>query len=178
MRKILSAIYEKLASRKIAVIFGILYLINQAIIYSILSRLGPDALKLQLTLSSQVFAGILAGWSDASLKLYLSHFYFDFHHVILYSVCLASSIAVLTHRKGQAPSNFVLFAFVLPFIAAILDASENTLHLVMIFHRACLTPALVAVSGIATNVKWLLAFVSVLIVFYYAGKNAFSRFKK
>ncbi|MCX5866559.1 MAG: hypothetical protein NT009_03620 [Proteobacteria bacterium] len=174
----LARIYEKLASPKIAVIFGVLYLINQAIIYSILSRLGPDALKLQLTLSSQVFAEILAKWGDAGLKIYLSHFYFDFHHVILYSVCLASSIAVLTHRKGQAPSSFALFAFVLPFAAAKLDVLENTLHLIMIFHRAYLTPALVAVSGIATNVKWLLAFVSVLIVLYYSVKNVWMRFEK
>lgn len=173
----LARIYERLASRKIAVIFGILYLINQIIIYSILSRLGPDALRFQLTFSSQVFAGILAKWGDAGLKIYLSHFYFDFHHVILYSVCLGSSIAVLTHRKGQAPSSFALFAFVLPFAAAILDALENTLHLIMIFHRACLTPTLVAVSGTATNIKWLLAFVSVILVFYFGLKKLMARNK-
>ena len=167
----LARIYEKLVSRKIAVIFGILYLINQAIIYSILSKLGHDAIALQLTLSSQVFAEILAKWGDAGLKIYLSHFYFDYPHVILYSVCLASGIAYLTHRKDRAPSSFVLFAFVLPFVAAFLDALENTLHLIMIFHRACLTPSLVAVSGIATNVKWLLAFASVLIVSYYTVRK-------
>ena len=173
----LARIYEKLASPKIAVIFGVLYLINQAIIYSILSRLGPDALKLQLTLSSQVFAEILAKWGDAGLKIYLSHFYFDFHHVILYSVCLASSIAVLTHRKGQAPSSFTLFAFFLPFLAAKLDAIENTLHLIMIFYRSTLTPTLVAVSGTCTNVKWLSAFASVLLVAYFGFKNILGRNK-
>ena len=167
MKKILSFLYEKLASRKIAVIFGILYLINQAIIYSILSQLGTDALKLQLTFSSQVFAEILAKWGDAGIKLYVSHFYFDYPHVILYSVCLASGFANLTHQKGEAPSSFVFFAFVLPFVAAILDALENTFHLIMIFHRAYLTPALVAVSGTCTNLKWLSAFVSVLFVVYF-----------
>ena len=178
MKKILSFLYEKLASRKIAYIFGLLYLINQAIIYSILSQLGHDALKLQLTFSSQVFAGILAKWGDAGLKIYLSHFYFDFHHVILYSVCLASGIAVLTHRKVRAPSSFTLFAFFLPFLAAKLDVLENILHLIMIFHRAYLTPTMVAVSGIATNVKWFLAFVSVLLVFYFSVQNVWVRFKK
>jgi len=174
----LARIYEKFASRKIAIIFGILYLINQAIIYSILSRLGTDALKLQLTFSSQVFAEILAKWGDAGLKIYLSHFYFDYPHVFLYSICLASSIAVLTHRKGQAPSSFTLFAFFLPFLAAKLDAIENTLHLIMIFYRSTLTPTLVAISGTCTNIKWLSAFASVLFVFYFALRNLLQRNKK
>ncbi|MDD5224641.1 MAG: hypothetical protein PHE84_11700 [bacterium] len=171
MRNILSACYGKLASRKIALVFGILYLINQGIIYSILSRLGHDAIRLQLTFSSQVFSDILAKWGDAGLNIYLSHFYFDYPHVILYSVCLASGIAYLTHRADRAPSPFILFAFTLPFIAGILDALENTFHLIMIFHRACLTPTLVAISGTCTNLKWLSAFASVLIMSFFVARK-------
>jgi hypothetical protein len=155
---------RRAASPKIAILFGLLYFTNQGILLAIISRLGLDCLKIQLTFSSRVFASILNRWTEADINVYLNHFYFDSYHPFLYAISLASTIAVLTNRDKREVRPLAILFFLMPFVAGLFDLLENILHILMINHRDLISPALVAVSGTFSFGKWLLVSASIIFI--------------
>lgn len=157
-------ISRKSDSNILIIIFGIIYFTSQLIIGSIIQPLGVgNVLALQITLSSDTFKEIAAGWiASGQIAIYYKHFYFDNFHPIWYSIFLSLLIARTFKMNGVSPSfNFIILT---PFIAGICDLIENAMHLYFLKDLRRATPALVAFSGTATNTKWFLAFSGVAIV--------------
>jgi hypothetical protein len=144
--------------------FGIIYFISQFIIGSIIHPLGiADALTLQTTFSSHTFKEIASGWiASGQVKLYYRHFYFDNFHPIWYSIFLSLLIA-RTFKINNISRKFN-FIILTPFVAGFCDLIENMMHLYFLADLQRATPALVALSGTATNTKWFLALSGVAIV--------------
>lgn len=160
----LERFYARLANGRVVLIFGILYVLNQAALGAMFSRLGTDPLILQITMSKSVFTDVLNRWGADGVTTYLEHFCLDIYHPILYSVFLASAIAALAKKPGAGLSGSLKILFVLPFIAALCDEIENFMHIFMLTGFLDITDASVAISGAITNTKWLLAFVSLAAV--------------
>jgi len=159
-------------SNILIIIFGIIYFTSQFIIGSIVHPLGlGNFLALQTTLSSDTFKDIASGWiASGQIAIYYKHFYFDNFHPIWYSIFLSLLIA-RTFKINSVNPKFNIFILT-PFIAGICDLIENTMHLYFLSDLRRATPALVVLSGVATNVKWFLAFsgvgvVSILVVVWF-----------
>lgn len=157
--------YLKLASKKIVAASGVIFILSQVAIGYLLHHVGPaDALRLQLTFSSQAFSEILTKWGDTGVAAYITHFYLDYFHALIYAVFLSSAVAFLTHRPDRKPGSISLGVFILPWIAAICDMAENTIHLYLIRHPNTIEGKLVIFSGICTWTKWSLAAISVVVI--------------
>ena len=165
-------IIQKSDSNILIIIFGIIYFTSKFIIGSIIHPLGvSNVLALQTTLSSDTFKEIASGWiASGQIGIYYKHFYFDNFHPIFYSIFLSLLIA-RTFKINSVNPKFNFFILT-PFIAGICDLFENTMHLYFLSDLWRATPALVALSGTATNTKWFLAFsgvgvVSILVVVWF-----------
>lgn len=154
-------ILKKSESNVLIIAFTFIYFTSQIIIGSILHKLGTlDAFILQTTLSSDKFKAIASGWiASGSVGIYYQHFRFDNFHPIWYSIFLSLLIA-RAFKINHVNSKFN-FMILTPFVAAICDFFENAMHLYFLADLSRATPALVALSGLATNTKWLLAAVGV-----------------
>jgi hypothetical protein len=159
---------KKSDSNLIIAIFGIVYFASQIKIASIVHPLGIDMLRIQTTLSGDTFKEIASGWiASGQIGLYYKHFYFDKFHPVWYSIFLSLLIARAFKINNINPKfNFFILT---PFIAGICDFFENMMHLYFLADLQRATPALVALSGLATNTKWFLAFLGVAVVSILIG---------
>ena len=161
----IETVYQKLASIKIVAASGVAYVLSQAAIGYLLLPVGhTDVLRLQLTLSSRTFIEILNQWGDPSITTYINHFYLDYFHAVIYALFLSSAIAFLISRTGKRATLFNLGLFVSPWIAALCDMTENTIHLYLIRNPQAIESGLVIISGIGTWIKWSLAAISIVVI--------------
>lgn len=168
-------ILRKSDSNALIIIFGILYFASQAIIGSLLHKIGTlNALALQTTFRADKFYEIASAWiKSGEIEMYYRHFYFDNFHPIWYSIFLSLLIARAFRVNDVSPEfNFIVLT---PFIAALCDYFENMMHLYMLADLTRATPLMVALSGLATNTKWILAALGVgtvtgLIIFWMINR--------
>lgn len=168
-------ILRKSDSTALIVVFGIIYFTSQIIIGTILHKIGTfKALALQTTFCSDKFREIASAWIlSGEIEAYYRHFYFDNFHPIWYAIFLSLLIARTYKINDVSPEfNFIILT---PFIAALCDFFENAMHLYFLYDLNRATPFLVALSGLATNTKWILAGVGVgtvagLIIFWFIKK--------
>lgn len=168
-------VIKKSDSNFLIALFAIIYFTSQIIIGSIMHPLGVmDALKLQTTMSSETFKSIVSGWiASGQIGIYYRHFYFDNFHPIWYGIFLSLLIArAFTINNVHPQYKFIILT---PFIAAICDMFENMMHLYFLADLNRATPALVALSGLATNTKWLLSLsgtvISIILIGFWIAKK-------
>ena len=156
----LSILRRKLDSWPLILIFGAIYVVSQTTILVIVHPLGIEALQFQLTLSADRVREILAHWDSTGLRsVYVAHFRYDNWHPLWYSMALATQIAKgLTLTRASERRNLLLL---LPFIAGLCDELENYMHLRFLADSENITDASVLLSGMSTNLKWLLSGVSI-----------------
>ena len=155
---------KKVSSTPITVIFGILFLISQITILTVLSELDlKEVFTFQTTFSKDFVKDTIIMWRDKDLlDIYKIHFYMDFFHPLLYSIFLCSLIArILEEIKAPQKLNFLLL---IPMLAGSLDILENILHLIFISDVDSITTGLVIISALAANLKWIIAHFSILLI--------------
>jgi hypothetical protein len=163
-------ISQKSDSNFLIALFGFLYFTSQIIIGSILHPLGTSqVLALQTTMNSDRFKAIASGWIVTHrIEIYLRHFRFDNLHPVWYGIFLSLLIARGFKINNIHPKyNWFILT---PFLAAICDLFENMMHLYFLADLQRATPVLVAISGLATNTKWALAFSGVVISSVLIGR--------
>ncbi|MDM7988512.1 MAG: hypothetical protein QUS13_14380 [Smithella sp.] len=162
--KVENLIIQKSNSIFLIALFAVIYFTSQIIIGSILHQLGTlNAFALQTTMCSEKFKAIAAGWiASGEIAAYYRHFYFDYFHPVWYSIFLSLLIARAFKINNVNPkfNGFILT----PFVAAICDFFENTMHLYFLADLNRATPLLVVLSGLATNTKWALAALGIMVV--------------
>lgn len=129
-----------------------------------LANLPPDApsiFDLQLAFSAEKFQSVLAAWGESNARAYVSGMWLDFLYPLAYALALSSWLAVLTHRADRLPSRLTQTFFAAPFLAALLDYLENSLHLLMLTVLHATPAALVFLASLAAAVKWTLAAISI-----------------
>ncbi len=164
MKKFLHKLRAKTAHWLVILIIGVVWLILQLYLTRMLSGLGMSkVVRLQTTLSMDVFTDILKIWDDQGLlNLYYRHFYFDFIYPVVYSLLIVALLSKLFDLNNlKAGFNYLLL---LPLTAAVFDLIENSSHL-MILSNFSKTKSIVLFSGIVSNMKWVLIFISLLIIF-------------
>ncbi len=116
--------------------------------------LDPSFLHLQFAFREQSFNAILSAWQPNGLARYRSHFPADFLLLAAYGAF------GLQFGRERAPALVALpvlaacLTWALP-LAAVADATENALHLVLTSANAPTSPALYLLSGSAASIKFL-----------------------
>lgn len=159
-----SWIRDKFGRRRVAIFFGLLFIISQGVIYYTIRDLPPEKLiVLQTTFSKMKFLSIIGAWKlTGVLPQFKAHFYFDFLHPVWYSIFLASLMA-LAFNANSLSKRFDGLLFI-PFIAGLLDMVENVIHVMLLADIRKVTDAAIFISASAANLKWALAGIGVLIV--------------
>ena len=84
-------------SFKVIANFGIIYIISQFIIITILEHAGSDrVLKLQTGIAVEYFKETMEYFrATGKMKYYIMHYYLDFLHPVWYSVLLSATLSWL-----------------------------------------------------------------------------------
>lgn len=155
--------YRHFVSRKRILLSSLLlFFLSQLTIMLITADLGIDLLKLQTALTSQAFLYIAHSWKTTGLLTsYYHHFYLDFIiHPMLYGVLLSSLLAWTFNRKRISASFDILL--LLPFLASVLDITENSLHFYLLADFSRISGSFVLFSGFCSWLKWIIAFVCLI----------------
>ncbi|MDY6904329.1 MAG: hypothetical protein SWH61_06560 [Thermodesulfobacteriota bacterium] len=161
---VLPSLREKIGTRRVAVVSGILFVCSQVTIYLIVRDLSPEkVLILQTTFSQEKFLSIIGAWKlGGLLPLFKAHFYVDYFHPVWYSVFLASLMAIGFNVNNISEKYNRLL--MIPFIAGFLDLVENTMELIILSNIARASRAKIVAGALAANIKWLLVGIGILIV--------------
>ena len=161
---------DRVSSLGFIFFFAGIYIISQVIIANILHPLDSRLfLKAQTTFSRELYLQLLQGWESAGLiGRYRLHFYFDFVHPVWYSVFLSALIAKgMNLNSISARFNILLL---IPFIAGLMDLIENCFHVFFISDHSTISEQNIFISALASNTKWALALVTLVMIFILFGK--------
>jgi hypothetical protein len=171
-------LYRRLASPRLALSFTALAGLFFWLLSRGLASLPPGApsiFALQLAFTAEKFQSVLAAWGETNVRAYVNGMWLDYLYPPAYALALSGWLAVLTRRADAAPSRPVLTLFAAPFLAALLDYVENTLHLLMLSVLHLTPPALVFLASLAAAVKWTLAGLSLLFILALALRHLFAK---
>ncbi len=133
---------------------------------------APGAVSLELAFTTATFGQIIDAWGVEGVRAYRdSIVYVDYWFAFVYALFLSALVAVVRRSPQEPPSNVEMILFALPGLAAAMDWTENTLHLILLRGQGGLSAALVYASSFAAAVKWsLLALVATAIIVTALGK--------
>ncbi len=160
----LRSLRRHLASNRLLLVLGVVYVASQATIAWILRDLGlGQVLEAQTTFSKATFLALVHDWEAARLlPRYREHFLFDFLHPLWYGLLLAGLLAKGLDRSGAAERwNGLLLV---PLLAGLMDLAENAFHLRFIADLEAVTQTQVTLSALAANLKWALVAASLALI--------------
>lgn len=117
--------------------------------------LQPSIPTIQFTFSATAFGTVLERWQPAGIERFRWHFAIDFPFLMaygLYGYLLAMRIPGALKVRYFSKHALSCTAVV----AALLDATENAMHLSFISTAARWPDWLYAVAGVVSTLKWLL----------------------
>ena len=131
--------------------------------------LTPSILALQFTFSEPAFQAVLEKWQPSGLHLYRSHFPADFVLLALYGIFgfLFGKQFSTSHQVTVGHAQVMVWS--LP-AAAMADAGENLLHLLLTNGQPNHAQVLYAIAGVAACVKWL-AFIAFTLSVFAASRK-------
>ena len=135
------------------------------------SSLDPNIPSIQLTFTEREFNSILNQWNPSQVEIFKLHFLIDYPFIICYG-----SLGYLISKRTDLFGRFTqttrkLLAISLP-VAAIADAVENALHLIIIYSGGPFDQAPYFAAGIAASTKWLLIVIFVAFAAYAKFRTA------
>ncbi|MEE4195292.1 MAG: hypothetical protein V2J07_08855 [Anaerolineae bacterium] len=173
-------LFEKLHSfRVLRIAFAVLFLCVLGF-----GLIMGDALEgktgfagMQTTFSKAKLQTILDEWGKYGLIAYMNSMYIDFIFPVAYAVALASSVALVSTEKEKAatPTKMALVFFTLPLVAGVCDIIENSFHLIMLPNLSAFGGGLVFLSALASTIKFVLMFITILAIAYYAYQRLQAR---
>jgi len=134
-------------------VLGLATLVSQIHLGWIVHSLHPNILEMQFTFSAERFWAIVDAWGPVGTAIYLSHFPWDWIHIVLYALL---GIAIcrrngLFSRLPDVPRR--LWALVLP-LAGLLDTLENAAQLYLLAGASNGGGFVVPASALCSTLKW------------------------
>jgi hypothetical protein len=134
--------------------FGVLAIGMFAGLVVYLAPLDPNILKLQFAFNERSFNAVLSNWDSIGVARYRSHFPADFLLLVAYGMYGLQFGRERAPKLVAQPRLTASLTWALP-LAAIADATEDALHLVLTGPNAPASPILYLLSGSAASIKWL-----------------------
>lgn len=130
--------------------------------------LKPSIPAIQLTFTEYAFKSILSSWKPEGISIFKAHFLFDFPFLVCYGA-LGYLITKQTKLfNGYKPLAKSLLALSIP-LAAAADATENLIHLLLLYKAGPFSQAQYFAAGVVASIKWILivVFVGHAVYAYY-----------
>ena len=121
-----------------------------------LSPLEPNIFHLQFSFSEQSFKTVLSKWHLDGVDRYQSHLPTDFLFLAVYGLCGWRFGRERTRELAKQPELRTTLTWALP-LAAVADAAENSIHIILTDPSASVGPAVYLLSGATSSFKWLAA---------------------
>jgi len=137
-----------------SIYLGVLVIVLLAGIGIYLAPLDPCILHLQFAFSEESFSTVLSKWQSDGLALYQSHIPADFLLLVTYGIFGFQFGRERTSALAAQPMLATCLTWALP-LAAVADATENVLHLLLTGANAPSNSLLYLLSGSAASIKWL-----------------------
>lgn len=132
-----------------------------------LAPLDPCILKLQFAFDEETFRDILTQWQTEGIARYQSHIPADFLFLFLYGL---AGYWFGRECSGKEREPALLLTWSLP-LAAMADAVEDVLHLILTAENTTAMPELYFLSGSAASFKWLGIAIFILSWISYCWKT-------
>lgn len=110
---------------------------------------GGEILNHQTTFSPEEFQAILNSWGTENVQRFLSHYYLDFIHPVLYFTFLACCLSWAWSK------NFKTWLLWMPFVAAIGDELENLIQLSITLGWLPVHSIWFYMGAASSRMKWL-----------------------
>lgn len=133
---------------------GILAIVLLVGIGVYLVSLDPNIFHLQFAFCEQSFNAVLSKWQPIGVARYRSHFPADFLFLASYGLFGLWFGCDRMPALAARPRLVACLTWALP-IAALADATEDILHVVLTGTNAPRSPALYLLSGFAASIKFL-----------------------
>lgn len=169
---LLDRAYARLGRAWVITVFG-----NLVIVFLIVfSSMGaqPDAsdptvFDLQLAFSADRFVEVVEAWGPDVTNDFRAHLWIDCLFPVVYSVALASMLALLSvrdlkTRPGDQPPYWVLVMFALPFVGALCDLVENVLHWIALDDPLNPPGVLIVLASGAAAIKWTVLGIALAVI--------------
>ena len=127
-----------------------------------------DLFTMQTAFSTAKMENILAEWGTEGTSAYLRMMWADFFFPASYGIALASAITLLAIPRSENPNKKELVLMLLPLIAGLCDMVENTFHIFLLQNPQNLLVFPTFLAAFFASVKWLLLFLSALIIVVYS----------
>jgi hypothetical protein len=159
--------YRQLADRRI-VFLSLFFMAAAALAFVAFDRARPAGtpgiVALQLAFSAETFRGIIQQWGTGGVQAYrAATIRVDYWFPIAYSLFLGSLMALLSFGSAKRPWPTLV---IMPFVAALFDGTENTLHLILLRDPSHISASLVWVASMAAAIKWGLIALSIVAILY------------
>jgi len=150
------------------VLFNVMSLMHRA-------KTDPNVIKLQHSFSSRKFKEILLQWGntfDKGIEMFkVTVILLDYIFPLIYASLLAFGYAFV--RGIPQPDELDRYIFIIPFVAALLDWTENSLHLYVLRNVHCradivaadFSQTMVYVASICALIKFVFALAVLLAIF-------------
>lgn len=154
-------------SKKLFLISGVLFLLSQVTMLVILSGVatGGEILSHQTTFSPEEFQAILNSWGPENVQRFLSHYYLDFIHPVLYFVFLACCLSWAWSKNIKA------WMLALPLIAAIGDEFENLFQISITLDWVPHNSVWFYIGAASSRMKWFFVVLTLMAIFIGFFRN-------
>jgi len=129
---------------------------------ALLASRGGGIIVFQLAFTLERAQEILTQWGTDGIAAARTGINVDFFFLLSYALFFSSFTLMLARPQRRRLFNIGIIAGVLPIAAALLDLTENLLHLGMLSDPASLAEGIVLAVGIISTVKFLLLMITSL----------------
>jgi hypothetical protein len=159
----------EILSKKIILIFSIiLTIIMFIIVVFIVSPMmdggdGTGVVKLQLSFQKVEGIKIVESWGQLGISNFNKWIFTDYIYAFAYSLLFATILARLIKKRKLINSN-IKYLVLLPFVAGLLDMTENTMELFFINNQTSFSNSLFYLHSLVSTVKFLLIAISLILI--------------
>ena len=173
----LANLRRELGRTWLIVVFGVAYVISQVTIIAILGPIEDTMIRLQTTgTSASDYIAVFGAWQESGqMAAYRAHFILDDVHWIWYVGLATTLLSWLFER--QSVSHRCDWVLLLPLASGLLDWYENQLQHVFLSSPdfATIVDPLPLYSTMASDVKWVLALVYIVLAVAFVARLALGR---
>jgi len=151
---------NKLSKKSIVIISTLVMLIMFIIVMFIVDPAidgenGIGVIALQLAFDKEVGVKIINSWTQSGIENFNKLIFTDYIYALAYSIFFSSILSALILKKSMQNIPQYKFIVYLPFIAGLLDWTENTIELFFINNPIEFSSTLFFIHSIVSSLKWI-----------------------
>ncbi len=124
---------------------------------------GLGVVKLQLSFDKFIGVGIVESWGKSGITFFNQWIFTDYIYAFAYALNFASILANILVKKGLHQTK-IKYLVLMPFVAGLLDMTENTLELFFINNQVGFSESLFYFHSVIATVKFAIIALSLMAI--------------